>query len=727
MLENGTGAASEALTGKKTNRTTTTPKAAVQKKMLMLPTPNYKLGIEVGTVFTNFVLLNVVDGALYFEKTLTTYPDSIDGVLNGLSILLQTYKVSLAHVRTIVHGTALITQETTERKETIVGLITTKIFKGLLEMEDEILQNPYDIDLKWIKAQVPKQKCYGISAQLNETGHVVESLNINELASVVEALAAQKVAAIAVYLQHSVVNSVHEHQIGDFLKRRFPNLYFSLSSEMMPEFRGSKRAAVTLLNASFQPMANEYLNSFKKRLEAIDFKGIIYIVNSLGHLTTWAEARKIPVQLWQSGGVGAAMASLFLSKMLKIPHLWTFDMGGMSAKSAFVRNKELKMTHCLSAIAQKTSDFPARFESIDFIEMGTGGNSRVRAHANGILTVAQDDTILKSMPICYAHGGEMPTLTDADLVLGFLNADYFLGGSILLRKDLAINALEEKVAKPLGISVEAAAERIRQTAHEKIAKEVKMQLLERGLDPKTVPMMASGSAGSGHAFEIARLVGASQLMIPVGAGVASALGFLVSPVATEAILNYSQPISNMDCHKINLFLHQAEMKGLDFLRRAYISMGQSIVRRFAKMRYVEDDREIMVALPNATPISMTSIPTIEQNFDAAYLLQYGQLMPEGVREMVALRVIVSSSVPNLPLKQVTHRTKHPSSALKGHRLVYFSGDWVECAVYDRYALRAGDKLPSPALIEEVESTIFIGSNATIHLDRFENIIVNLHY
>jgi N-methylhydantoinase A len=628
MIENGTGAASEALVGKKANRTTTTPKLAVQKRVLMSPTPNYKLSIEVGNVFTNFVLLNIIDGTLYFEKICTTFPDSTDGILNGINLLLETYKVSLAHVRTVVHGTTFIKNSLVEWDGAEMNYINTKSFKKI-ENETELCIN---------------------------TG-VIE----------------------------------------------------------------------TTANAYLQPILDKYFDILEKKLSIIGFKGIIQILNSLGHVTTWSEARKMPIQLCQSGAAGGAMLGLFLSKMLKIPHLWTLDIGGRDAKSTFMRNGELERTHGFDTISDKMSPLPMPLGRINLVEMGAGGNAMMQLDTRGTIFVEQGDETSQLTPICYGLGDEVPTLTDADVVLGFLNENFFLGGKISLHKDLVINVLEEKWAKPFGISVAVAAAQMRQAVHENMAKEANLQLLERGLDPKTVPMMALGSAGAGHAFEIAQLLGAKQLIIPVGVGVASALGFLVSPVASESMMPYIRPLSNLNWQEINLFLHQAEIKGLGFLKRANISVAQSTVRRFVKMRYVEEEQEIMVALPNEMPIGSTSISTIEQNFDTAYLLQYGCLMREKEREVVALRVLVSGSVPNLPLKQVTHRTKHGLLALKGHRSVYFAGNWVECPVYDRYALRAGDKLPSPALIEEVESTIFIGSNATIHLDRFENIIVNLHY
>jgi N-methylhydantoinase A len=727
MIENGTGAASEALTGKKVNRTATTPKLAVQKKALMQPTPNYKLGIEVGNTFTNFALLNIATGALYFEKTATTYPDPIDGILSGINFLLETYKVSLAHVRTIVHGTTFLNHTMTARKGAKTALITTKNFENRLNDDDELQDNLENLLTTIPKPFVLKKLCYGISERLDETGRILEALNINELEFIVKAFVAQKVESIGICLQHSVVNPVHEYQIGDFLKRRFPKIHFSLSSEIAPDLNMNERIAMTTINAYVQPSASEYFNILEKKLGNIDFKGIIHIINSSGYLKTLAEVRKYPMQLWNSEAAGGVMTSTFISKILKIPHLWTFDIGGISAKGTLIQDGQPERV--LKKQYHEKVDLQTRLQMVDKIQVDIGGNSIAKGpiETPNLWIFEPNNTSPPALPVCFECGGEMPTLTDAHLVLGFLDENYFLGGKMLLRKDLAIKVLEEKMAKPLGISVEAAAQMIYQMVHTKMTTIGQFKWLERNLDPRTVPMMAYGSTGTIHAFAVARALGVSQLMVPVGAGVAGALGLLVSPMVEEATMCYIQLISNLNWQKINLFLHQAEIKGLNSLRRANLSVSQSTVRRFAKMRYVDDDREIMVALPNETPISTTSIPTIEQNFDTTYASKYGQLMPKSVREVVAFQVIVSSSVPNLPLKQVTYRTKHHSLAVKGHRSVYFEGHWVECRVYDRYALRAGDSLQSPALIEEAESTIFIGANSTIHLDRFENIIVNLHY
>jgi N-methylhydantoinase A/oxoprolinase/acetone carboxylase beta subunit len=492
MIENGTGAASEALVGKKTNRTTTAPKVAVQQKMLSPPTPNYKLSIEVGRTFTNLVLLNTVNGALYFGKTLTTYPNLIDGILNGAQFLLELYKVSFAHVRTMIHGTTLAT-------------------------------NPM---------------------QTNEEVPASE------------------------------------------------------------------------INVFIPPMVEQYFVELEQRLEQIDFKGVIQIINSSGHVIALDEARKMPIQFDASGIAGGVMLGAFISRKSKIPQLWTLDMGGTAVKVAVIRNGQPEMTNGLVS----------EIKIVDIIKLDIGGHSTVQAAAETPNSWILEPTHTVT-PACFGHGGGMPTITDADLVLGFLNENYFLGGSIILHKDLAIKVLHEKIAKPLGISVENAASMIQQMVHEKMVNSAQSHLLERGFDPRTLPMMAYGSAGTLHAFQVARLLGVRQLIFPVGAGIAAALGFLVSPERLKS----------------------------------------------EKGRFI------------------------------------------------------GNNIPNLPLKQISHRTKHPLYALKGHRLVYLGGKYVECPVYDRYALRVGDKLPSPVVIEEVESTIVIGANATVHLDRFENIIVNLHY
>ncbi|MEO0043491.1 MAG: hypothetical protein RL329_2939 [Bacteroidota bacterium] len=714
MIENGGSAASGAVVNKKTNRVNTLPKVAVQQKALVPPTPIYKLGMAIGNTFTDFVLLNTANGNLYFDKTLTTYPDPLEGLLEGMRLLLERHKVLTSHIRTIIHGTTFINNALLERNGAKTGLITTQDFKNRLEIGRDLEAISNIIT----KSFVPIDLCFGIS----------EPLNINELASMIQDFSVQNGISIGVCLPNALGNPVDEQKIADFLKRRFSDIYVSLSSEITPDISIDERAAATVMNAYLQPIAHHYWNELEKKLETIDFKGIIHTINAAGRLTTLENARKMPIQSLTSGFAGSAMMGVLVCKMLKISNALTFDMGGTMAESALIRKGAPVFTN---GFEKKGHHLPVRMPVIDRIVMGAGSHAIAQVGANGLLVVGLETADASIGAACYGRGGTEPTVTDADLVLGFLNENYFLGGSMLLHKDLAIKVLGEKIAQPLGISVAEAAWQIHQIVAQNRANAIQMDLMERHLEPHSFSVIALGSAGAVHAFEVARLLRTPQLVIPVGAGVASALGFLVAPVGLESIWSDVRRVSEVDWTKVTLFLRQAAQKGSDYLKKAGVSATQAIIQRFVTMRYTSHELEITIPLPNDIALIPTLIAHMERHFDTEYKAQYGILRQDVEREVVTWRVLVSAPTPILPMKQVAHpaQTRHltENRALKGHRPVYLGAHFVECPVYDRYALRAGERFSSPAIMEEAESTVVVGENATIHLDPFGNIIVDLHY
>jgi N-methylhydantoinase A len=705
MIENGGSAASGAVANKKTNRVNTLPKVAVQQKAVVPPTPIYKLGMAIGNTFTDFVLLNTANGNLYFDKILTTYPDPIEGLLEGMRVLLERHKVLPSHIRTIIHGTTAINKALLEQNGAKTGLITTQDFKNRLEIGRDLEAISNIIT----KSFVPIDLCFGIS----------EPLNINELASMIQDFSVQNGISIGVCLPNAL-----EQKIADFLKRRFPDIYVSLSSEITPDISIDERAAATVMNAYLQPIAHHYWNELEKKLESIGFKGIIHTINAAGRLTMLENARKMPIQSLASGFAGSAMMGVSVCKILKISNALTLDMGGTTAEAALIRKNAPVWTN---GFEKKGTHLPVRMPVIDRIVMGAGGHAIAQVGADGLLVVGLETADASIGAACYGRGGTEPTVTDADLVLGFLNENHFL----LLHKNLSIKVLDEKIAQPLGISVAEAAWEIHQMAAQNRANAIQMDLMERHLESPSFSVIALGGAGAVQAFALARLLRTPQLVIPVGAGVASALGFLVAPMGLESIWTDVRRISTVDWAKVTLFLRQATQKGYDFLKKAGVSATQAILQRFVTMRYAGQELEITVLLPNDINLIPTLITSIERHFDTEYKAQYGTLMPEIEREIVTWRVVVNTSTPILPLKQVVHpaQTRHltENRALKGHRPVYLGTHFIECPVYDRAALRVGEPFSSPALIEEAETTVVVGENATIHLDSFGNIIVDLHY
>jgi N-methylhydantoinase A len=690
----------------------------------------YKLGIDIGGTFTDLVLLEEKTGKLYFGKTLTTYDDPSNGIINGTKELLERTNISAKQVNTVIHGTTLVTNAVIERRGDKTGLLTTKGFEDVLEIGRELRYDIYDIFLSVPEPLIPRNFRLGISERMNHKGEILAPIDLDEMSKQVQTLVAKGVKSIAVCFLHSFANPLHEQIVGDYIKKKFPHVYFSLSCEVMPEIREYERTSATAMNAYVQPITDHYLLNLRSRLQAIGFDGIIHIMISSGRLTTVDGSRQIPIQLLESGPAGGSMAGVFFGKLMDMPDLLTFDMGGTTAKASLIHHSQPEITNQFEAARvrrfKKGSGLPVRIPVIDMIEIGAGGGSIAHIDSLGLLKVGPESAASEPGPACYDRGGKFPTVTDADLVLGYLNENYFLGGTMQLNREKARKAIEEYIANPLGISIEEAAMGIHRIVNENMANAARVHILEKGRDPRGYSMLAFGGAGPVHAFQVARLLNAPQLIIPVGAGVTSALGFLVSPVASEQIRSFVCPLLSMDWDRVNRFLTEMEQEGFLFLERAGIPKSEAIIKRVADMRYTGQGHEITVNIPNDS-LSNMSIKEIQQNFKEEYTQRYGRTIDDIGMETVTWRVVISGKAPQIQPQQIV--SEQGEKALKGYRKVYFPNEKeaINCPVYARYLLNPYEQLEGPAIIEEMESTTVIGKNSTITIDKYRNIVINLRY
>jgi N-methylhydantoinase A/oxoprolinase/acetone carboxylase beta subunit len=687
-----------------------------------------KLGIDIGGTFTDLVLLDEKDGMLYFGKTLTTYPDPTLGILEGVGSLLQRHGKSVADVRTLVHGTTLVTNAVIERKGARTALITTKGFEDVLEIGREMRYDIYDLFLTMPEPLVPRELRMGITERMDRDGNVLVPVYTHELDDIALRIEAEGVQAVAVCLLHAFANPAHEQKAGEYLRARFPGLQVSLSSEVMPEIREYERSSATAMNAYVQPLTAEYLGNLRSRLGDLGFAGIIHIMISSGRLTTLEGAAKTPIQLLESGPAGGTMAGVFLGKMTGMPDLVAFDMGGTTAKASMIRNHAPEITNHFEAAREKRfkkgSGLPVRIPVIDMIEIGAGGGSIARVNHLGLLTVGPDSASSVPGPACYGRGGQQPTVTDADLILGFLDPGFFLGGTMPLDRQKAVDAMRQHIADPLGISVEEAAWGIHRIVNENMANAARVHILEKGLDPRSFSMLAFGGAGPVHAFHVARLMHAPQLIIPGGAGVLSALGFLVSPVASEELTSLVCRLDAMDWNRVNRSLSEMETRAAGFVQGAGIDAGSLRVTRMADMRYSGQGHEITVAIPGGI-LSEASLPAIEAAFNAEYQLRYGRIIEGMPVETVTWRVLVSGPSPELIPKQAV--VGRHDKALKGHRPVYLGQGYLQAPVYDRYLMVPGQSIQGPCIIEEFESTTVVGHGSMVRTDEFRNIIIDMTY
>jgi N-methylhydantoinase A len=685
-----------------------------------------KLGIDIGGTFTDLVLLDESAGSLRFGKTLTTYPDPTPGIVTGVEELMRLHNASLSQVKTLVHGTTWVTNAVIERKGARTALVTNRGFEDILEIGREMRYDIYDLLIDMPRPLVPRHLRMGVTGRIDRSGRVVEPLDEQGLEDLARRLQQEQVASVAVCLLHSFANPEHERRVGAFLQSRLPHLQVSLSCETMPEIREYERSSAVAMNAYVQPLTSRYLLELERTLSDMGFRGIIHIMVSSGRLTTLEGAARTPIQLLESGPAGGTMAAVAISREAVMPDLLAFDMGGTTAKASLVRGHEPEITHHFEAARErrfkKGSGLPVRIPVIDMIEIGAGGGSIARVNTLGLLTVGPDSASSVPGPACYGRGGTEPTVTDADLILGFLDPDFFLGGTMRLDRAAAEAAMRTRIAEPLGISVEEAAWGIHRIVNENMANAARVHILEKGLDPRGFGMLAFGGAGPVHAFQVARLMHAPRLVIPAGAGVLSALGFLVSPVASEEIASHLCHIQGADWDHVNEMLNTMERKASAFVQASGLDASQLSVRRVADMRYGGQGHEINVRIP-AGALSSDSVPEILANFSEEYRLRYGRIISGMPVEAVTWRVLVSGPV---PLHQARERRSETGAhVLKGTRPVWFGSGWTQVPVYDRYAIPPGMELPGPCIIEETESTTVVGPDSRVRVDDSLNIIIEL--
>jgi len=664
---------------------------------------------------------------LRLTKALTTYPDPTIGIYNGIADLEKKFDLDISQLETIVHGTTLITNAIIERKGSKTAFITTRGFEDVLEIGRELRYDIYDLFLTMPKPLVPRNLRYGVSERIDKNGKVLTPLSDAELRALGKQLISEDIEAVGVCLLNSFANTSHEQQVGTYLAEHLPEIYFSLSSEIMPEIREYERSSATAMNAYVQPLTDRYLKKLERELGEKGFSGKLLIMNSAGRLTTIAGARKSPIQLLESGPAGGSMAGVYFGKQKNKENLLCFDMGGTTAKASLIFEGRPEISNNFEAGRvkrfKKGSGLPVRIPVIDMIEIGAGGGSIARVDKLGLLTVGPDSASSTPGPACYGLGGEDPTVTDADLILGYLNDAFFLGGTMSLDREAAHRAIEKKLAIPLGISVEEAAHGIHKIVNENMANASRVHVLEKGMDPRHFSMIAFGGAGPVHAFGVADLLNAPQLIIPVGAGVTSAVGFLLSPIAQEDIHSHISNVEDTEWNEVNEFLKQMEKRGKAFLVNSGEPLSQAVVERVVEMRYEGQGHEITITLPDGN-LSDLSVPEIESRFKAEYEFRYSKSIDDVPLQFVTWRVLVKGLIPEIEVKQAEF-SSNDSTASRGTRQVYFeSTGYMNCPVFYRYALPEGFSQQGPMIIEEMESTTVIGLNCQVSIDEFKNIVID---
>lgn len=692
----------------------------------------FRVGVDIGGTFTDLVVVNDATGAFAVGKALTTPADPSQAVEAVLVETLQQAGIAARAVQQIVHGTTLVTNAILERTGARTALLTTQGFRDSIEIGREHRYDLYDLMLEHPQPLAPRYLRFDVPQRTLADGSPQVELDEAHVERLARELAANGIEAVAIVFLHSFTNPSAERTARAAVQRAAPHLRVSISSDVVPEIREFERASTTIANVYVQERVERYLRELEARLERIGFAGSFFLMLSSGGIATVDTAVRFPVRLLESGPAAGALAAAAYGQASGRPDLISFDMGGTTAKICVIDRGRPLIAHEFEVDRvyrfKKGSGLPMKIPVIEMIEIGTGGGSVARVDALGLLKVGPDSAGADPGPACYGRGGIRPTVTDADLILGYLDPAYFLGGRMPLDVDGARRAIQEKIADRLGVTVEEAAWGIHQIANENMANAARVHALERGKDPHRFPLFAFGGAGPVHAYRLALALGSPALIAPFGAGVISSVGFLSAPLAFDFVRSWPGRLDALDWPRANALLAEMEAEGCALLEKSGLPPSAITHRREADMRYVGQGHEVRVPLP-AGRLSADRVSELLGAFEAVYRELYSRLGPPVPIEVLNWRVVSSGPSPDVRLQvQVAAKGGDSQAALKGARPAYFpeAGRYVAAPIYDRYRLSPGATFKGPAVVEERESTVLIGPRGRCRVDEHNNLIVEIH-
>ena len=721
---------------------------------------SWRIGFDIGGTFTDFILIDGATGALHLHKCLTTPEDPSIGALEGMADLLRAASVDLVDVGHVVHGTTLVTNAIIERNGARLGLLTTRGFRDILEMGTEQRYDIHDLFLTFPEPLAARRDRREIAERVSREGVVLEAIDLAAVRREVRELIEDGVEALAVCFLHAYKNPVHERAVRDLVRTEFPDLTVSVSSDVHPQISEYERSSTTAANAYVQPLMSAYVRRLERALRERGFCGRFHLIQSSGGLTAPETAVRLPVRFLESGPAGGAQASALVGRAIGHADLLSFDMGGTTAKASLVQNGEPDIAPMLEAARvrrfKRGSGLPVHAPVIDMMEIGAGGGSIARVDELGLLKIGPESAGAEPGPACYGQGGDQPTVTDANLLLGYLDPRYFLGGRMALDTAAAESAMA-RLAAELDLSVPDAAWGIYDLVSENMAGAARVHIVEKGRDPRRYAMVAMGGAGPLHAARVARKLGVREVVVPPASGAASALGFLAAPVAYEAARSWPMRIAEPDYATAESILRELEAEGRARLAEAGVGEGEGagagagaggacsdsgsavVTERQADMRLRGQMHQISVPLP-AEPLSPESLPVVLDAFAAEYQRRYTHLYEGAEIEVLNWRVVCTAPPPaDLSARLAGGEEKGAGGecaggrdaggkgTLKGRRRAWVPGRgaFADVPVHDRYAMDPGTVVEGPAIIEEREATTIVPDACTLSVDAGRNLVLSL--
>jgi len=685
---------------------------------------SYRVGFDVGGTFTDFVLQSPA-GELTTTKRLTTYPDPSEACLAGLDGLLARAGVGWADVGQAVHGTTLGSNIVIERKARGVGLLTTRGFRDVLIIGREKRYQVYDLQIEKPAPLVPRRLIGEVTERVLADGSVRTPLDEDDARRAIRELVARGVRTLAVCLLHAYLNPEHERRVAELAAEEAPQLVVTLSHEVSPTFREYERSSTTVVNAYVMSAIRDYLRGLGHALDARGYRGRLFVMQSSGGIATAEAMERYPVRMIESGPAAGALMAAAYGELTGDRDLVAFDMGGTTAKLALVENGRPFTTtafelHRVNNAAG--SGLPMNIQAIDLVEIGAGGGSIARA-AMGVIAVGPESASSTPGPACYGRGGVEPTVTDANLALGYLNPDDFAGGTLRLDAGAAHAAIETRVARPLGLSVADAAWGIHAIVTTNMELATRVVSIERGRDPRALTLIAFGGSGPVHGCRLAQALGIPRVILPAAAGVTAAIGLLAAEVRFDVARTYVRRLDALDPAALGAMFDDMAAQATMVVRESAVA-GTITLQRFVDARYVGQGYELTVPVPPG-PLDAAALGRVRRAFDEIYAARYGYANAAEPVETVTWKLAAVGGAPRVTLAKAPADGR--DGGLKGRRRAWFpeTRGFTDCPVYDRYALPPGAQLAGPAIVEERESTSVLPPGVTASVDEYASLIVSV--
>ncbi len=677
-----------------------------------MPSPNSaaRLAVDVGGTFTDVVL--DLGAKRHATKVLTTPEAPERAIMEGTRDVLGQAKIDFTDLDVVVHGTTLATNAIIERKGARTALIATEGFRDVIEIADESRYDQYDLTIEKPKVLVPRRWRFTVPERVDVEGKIRLALDEAAVAKVAKLIVKEKCEAVAIALIHGYANPAHEQRVAEIVAEHAPGLAITLSSEACPEVREYERTSTAIANAYVQPLMSGYLGRLEQAFAKEGYRRPIHLITSGGNLTSLSTAQQFPVRLIESGPAGGAIMAANVAAERAEKKVLSFDMGGTTAKICVIQNYQPFKARTFevdrAARFLRGSGLPVRIPVIEMVEIGAGGGSIARVDILKRITVGPDSAGSVPGPACYARGGTEPTVTDADVVLGRIDIEGFAGGMLRLEPKRAETAVETGVGAALELSLEQAAHGIAEIVDEHMANAARVHSVERGVVIAEHTLVAFGGAAPLHACRLAEKLGIRRIVIPEGAGVGSAIGFLMAPAAFELVRSRFMALDALDVDGANALLDAMSREARALAEPAALGAALS-EERHAYVRYTGQGHEIALKLPLAK-LATNDAENLRRTFEAEYRRLFERHIPGAKIEILSWSVLVTTT-PEPPRKLATRKASAATAKPTGSRLIWDAAENRAGKVdtYGRSGIKAGQRIKGPAFILESGTSTFVSA------------------